>query len=184
MRMTVYVSLSIICMTMCVCVSMNVNAMRTCTLVLRVVQVRLWTCFRYDKMVVVCFGLMAFPSCCCFCWFCCVLRANYQANGEFIRCVFVWINSPHPLETKRHSTVQKAFLLYAKLFIRSRRTTYNSSSNNNRRHIHMFGKKEYIYSTFRMNIFGNCNLVSSRLQSGSILIKTEEFRKNATWGIK
>lgn len=119
-----------------------------------------------------------------FCWFCCVLRANYQANGEFIRCVFVWINSPHPLESKRHSTVQKAFLLYAKLFIRSRRTTYNSSNNNNRRHIHMFGKKEYIYSTFRMNIFGNCNLVSSRLQSGSILIKTEEFRKNATWGIK
>lgn len=87
--------------------------------------------------------------------------------------------------SKLNDTAQKAFLLYAKLFIRSRRTTYNSSSNNNnRRHIHMFGKKEYIYSTFRMNIFGNCNLVSSRLQSGSILIKTEEFRKNATWGIK
>lgn len=100
----------------CVCVSMNVNAMRTYTLVLRVVQVRLWTCFRCDKMVVVCFGLMAFPSCCCFCWFCCVLRANYQANGEFIRCVFVWINSPHPLETKRHSTVQKAFFALCKAF--------------------------------------------------------------------
>lgn len=51
-----------------------------------------------------------------FCWFCCVLRANYQANGEFIRCVFVWINSPHPLETKRHSTVQKAFFALCKAF--------------------------------------------------------------------
>lgn len=168
----------------CLCVSMNVNAMRTYTLVLRVVQVRLWTCFRYDKMVVVCFGLTAFPSCCCFCWFCCVLRANYQANGEFIRCVFVWINSPHPLETKRHSTVQKAFFALCKAFYPFTKNYLQQQQQQQQKTYTYVRKKEYIYSTFRMNIFGNCNLVSSRLQSGSILIKTEEFRKNATWGIK